>query len=211
MRHETVTIKVEIDMETYSPDNLLDTNQAGIDLIKRWEKFMPNWYLCPANVWTIGYGTTERDTPGVSREELPGPITEEHAERLMKRELVRTYEPAVERLVNVPLTSNQFAALVSFTYNLGETNLRRSTLLRKLNREEYDAAATEFRKWVYANGKKLRGLVRRRRQERDLFLTPDTQAEPPDFSADVQAMPVLDVRPLPYNLPSWVTGPLRLA
>lgn len=196
-------------MKDFTPDELLDTNQAGLDLIKRWEAFRADWYQDSVNVWTIGYGITEKHTPGVSRETLPGPITQAKATRLLKRELIRAYEPAVERLIDVPLTANQFAALVSFCYNVGATNLKRSTLRRKLRRQDYQGAAREFNKWVYADGQKLRGLVQRRADERELFSTPDVAK--PNLTVDVEPMEPLQVRPLPYNLPSWITGPLRLA
>ena len=78
-------------------------------------------------------------------------------------------EQAVLRLIHVPLTNNQFSALVSFTYNVGSGNLASSTLRQKLNRQEYDAAADEFPKWRRAAGKILKGLVLRRKEEQALF------------------------------------------
>lgn len=73
-------------------------------------------------------------------------------------------------MVEVPLNQNQFDALASFTYNLGETNLSSSTLLKKLNAKDYTGASNEFLKWNRAGGKVLNGLVRRREAERNLFL-----------------------------------------
>ena len=86
----------------------------------------------------------------------------------VRHELART-EYDVSRLINVPLTENQFGALVSFTYNVGSGNLKASTLRQKLNRGDYAGAADEFPKWRRAGGKILRGLVRRRAAERALF------------------------------------------
>jgi lysozyme len=76
-------------------------------------------------------------------------------------------------VVRVPLTENQYSAVVSLVYNIGGTNFRTSTLLRKLNKGDYDGAANEFRRWVYAKHMVLGGLVARRERERELFLTPD--------------------------------------
>jgi lysozyme len=76
----------------------------------------------------------------------------------------------VSKLVKVPLSQNQFDALVSFEYNVGYGNFSKSTLLRKLNLKDYIGASKEFDKWVYANKKKLTGLVKRRKSEKELFL-----------------------------------------
>ncbi|MCY1458796.1 Lysozyme RrrD [compost metagenome] len=83
---------------------------------------------------------------------------------------MQRFEPEVERLVQVPLTGNQWDALVSFTYNLGAANLESSTLLRLLNAGDYVGAAGQFPRWNKAGGKVLPGLVRRREAERVLFL-----------------------------------------
>lgn len=139
------------------------TNDAGLDLIKRYEGYRATAYICPAGVLTIGYGHTGA---GVRL----GTITEQQAEELLRADL-RVAERAVLRLINVPLTDNQYAALVSFVFNLGSGALQRSTLRQKLNRGEYDAAAQEFHKWIFAGGKRLRGLVRRRAEESELFQT----------------------------------------
>lgn len=142
----------------------MKTSQAGIDLICAFEGFSPTPYLCPAKVWTIGFGSTAgvtQHTPAISRDE---------AMALLRLELGK-YETSVRRLITAPLNQNQFDALVSFTYNLGTGALQRSTLRAKLNRGEYEAAASELMRWVSAGGKKLPGLVRRRGAERELFLS----------------------------------------
>lgn len=69
------------------------------------------------------------------------------------------------RLIQVPLNDNQFDALVSFTFNLGAGALQRSTLRRRVNREEHEVVPAEFRRWVWAGGRKLKGLVWRREAE----------------------------------------------
>ena len=96
------------------------------------------------------------------------PITEPEAEYLLVREL-RHVEKAVTKLIVVPLTVNQFSAIGSLTYNIGSSRLKSSTLRSKINREDYNGASAEFPKWRRAGGRILRGLVRRRLAERDLY------------------------------------------
>ncbi len=138
-------------------------------LIKKFEGFSAKPYLCPAGVPTIGYGST-RDTDGKPISMTHPVITEAQAKALMLATLV-TYEGAVNRYVKVPLTQNQFDALVDFAYNAGTKALLTSKLLIKLNAGKYVEASQEFPKWVYAGGKKLPGLVRRREAEKELFLS----------------------------------------
>ncbi|MEG2347239.1 MAG: lysozyme [Cetobacterium sp.] len=136
-------------------------SQRGIDLIKSFEGLYLEAYKCPAGVWTIGWGTTKGVTPGMK-------ITKEKAEELLRGDLVK-FEAAVERNVKVPINQNMFDSLVSFTYNLGEGNLKSSTLLKKLNAKDYYGTSQEFQRWNKAGGKVLNGLIRRREAERDLF------------------------------------------
>ena len=143
------------------------TNAAALAIITGFEGFSAAPYQCPAAVWTIGYGSTR--CPDGSRVAADTPhLTEAEAMDWVRQELART-EYDVARLINVPLTENQFGALVSFTYNVGSGNLKASTLRQKLNRGDYAGAADEFPKWRRAGGKILRGLVRRRAAERRLF------------------------------------------
>jgi lysozyme len=117
---------------------------------------------------TIGYGSIWGLDGG--RVSLAHPeIHEGEGEVLLARMLAHT-ERAVRRLITVPLTESRFAALVSFTYNVGSGNLQRSTLRMKANRGDMRGAADEFPKWRRAGGRILRGLVRRRAVERALWL-----------------------------------------
>jgi len=143
------------------------TGTKGIELIKSFEGLKLNAYICPAGVPTIGYGTTRVNGQPV---QMGSVITESQASGYLKSDL-QQFESAVNAAVKVPLTQNQFDALVSFTYNLGAGNLRSSTLLKKLNASDYAGAADEFPKWNKAGGKELAGLTRRRNAERDLFLS----------------------------------------
>lgn len=146
----------------------MKTSQAGIGLIKRFEGFSGKPYRCPADIPTIGYGSTRyADGREVSMSDQP--ITEAQAVQLLADTLGR-YEKGVTGLVTVPLTQSQFDALVSFAYNLGLGNLGNSTLLKKLNNRDYSGAADEFPRWVRGGGKILPGLVARREAERKLFL-----------------------------------------
>jgi lysozyme len=138
------------------------TSSRGIELIKAWEGWRSNAYLCPAHKWTIGYGHTRTAKPGMA-------ITIADGEKLLKEDL-KVYENAVNQLVKVPLGQYQFDALVSFTYNVGRGALSQSTLLRILNQGNYTEAAKQFSRWVYGGGIKLPGLIKRRDAEQKLFL-----------------------------------------
>lgn len=143
--------------------------QAGFNLIKEFEGLYLTAYKCPAGVWTIGFGTTGKvDGKAIGKGMK---ITKEKAEQLLKKD-VEQFEQSVDNLVKVPINQNQFDALVSFTYNVGSGALKGSTLLKKLNQENYQGAANEFLKWNKAGGKILTGLRRRREAERKLFLKP---------------------------------------
>lgn len=145
----------------------MNTSQTGINLIKGFEGKRLTAYDDSVGVWTIGYGTIKY--PNGIRVKKGDTCTELQAENYLKSDLVK-FENAINRLVKVPLNQNQFDALASFTYNLGETNLSKSTLLRKLNAKDYKGAADQFLVWNKAGGKVMNGLVRRREAERNLFL-----------------------------------------
>lgn len=140
-------------------------SQQGLALIKRFEGFSPKIYLDAAGLPTIGYGHLLR--PGEAEMFARG-ISEEAGIALLIKD-VQKAEQAVLRLVHVPLSEGQFDALVSFTFNLGSGALQRSTLRRKVNREEHADVPQEFMRWVWAGGRKLRGLIRRREAEAGLY------------------------------------------
>ena len=143
-------------------------NERGIQIVKSFEGISTKPYLCPANVWTVGYGATV-GSDGRPIDPDMEPISETEAEALFLRDL-ESSQGWVSRLIKTALTENQYFALVSFTFNVGAGALQRSTLRMKLNREEYQVAADEFPKWRMAGGRILAGLVRRRAVERALFL-----------------------------------------
>lgn len=143
---------------------MMTTSEQGISLIKKFEGFSAEAYLCPAGKMTIGYGHII--CPG---EKFSGPISKYEAGIILKND-IKISEQAVGRLVEVPIEQHQFDALVSFAFNLGQKSLENSTLLRLINNLEFLVASKQFGRWVYANGKKLDGLVRRRQAEADLFM-----------------------------------------
>lgn len=141
-------------------------NEKGIALIKEFEGLRLQAYKCPGNIWTIGYGHTRTVTPDMV-------ISEAQADELLLEDL-EWAESSVRKLVQVQISSNQFSALVSFVYNLGESQFRGSTLRKMLNQRDYAGAAAQFGRWVFVKRRKLAGLERRREAERALFMEPDS-------------------------------------
>lgn len=137
-------------------------SEAGLALVKRFEGLRLEAYLCPAGVWTIGYGSTRGVKPGMTIDELA-------AERRLRDDLAEA-EAAVERLVTVPLTDGQHASLVSLVYNIGEPAFQQSTLLRLLNGGDYAAVPAQLMRFVKAGGKRSNGLVRRRSAEAAMWV-----------------------------------------
>jgi len=148
-------------------------NTATIDLIKHFEGFFPNAYhdsIDRIGIDTIGYGSTTYPN-GTKVKVGDKPITEAQAIEYLTFE-VNQKAVAVSRLVTSQLTDNQFGALVSFAYNLGEGNLSSSTLLKKVNANPKDPSIQlEFDKWIYSNHLPVKGLETRRRAEWQLYNT----------------------------------------
>jgi lysozyme len=139
-------------------------NQAGLDLIKSFEKCRLKAYLpTKKDKWTIGWGHTGDDV------EEGDTISQEQADELLEEDLIDA-EDAVDKLVDVAINENQHAALVSFVFNCGEEALETSHLLKHVNAEEWEKAADEFLKWDHQGGIVVPGLLRRRNAERELFL-----------------------------------------
>lgn len=139
----------------------MKTGGQGKELIKRYEGLRLEAYRCPAGVWTIGWGHTKGVKAGMV-------IDLAEAERLLLEDLA-----VAERCVNADdctLTQNRFDALVSFAFNVGTANYRKSTLRKKVLADPDDKTiADEFERWVYAKGKVLLGLMRRRADECELY------------------------------------------
>lgn len=134
---------------------MMNISPQGVEHIKSFEFFSPRVYTCPAGYKTIGYGhlllSTERYTE----------LTSEQADEILYQDITLA-EMAVLRLIRVKLTQYQFDMLTSFTFNLGGAALQSSTLRQKINRLEHHLVAKELMRWVYAGGKILPGLLRRR-------------------------------------------------
>lgn len=139
----------------------------GLEKLKQWEGLKTKAYKDAGGVWTIGYGhTAMAGSPQPYQGQV---ITAAEAENILLKDLVQ-YEAAIENNVNVKLNDNQFAALVSFAFNVGIGAFKNSTLLKKLNQGDFNAVPTELMKWTKAGGKKLQGLVNRRRAEGYLWM-----------------------------------------
>ena len=147
--------------------DVMSTSQNGIDLISGFEGCELKAYLCPAKVWTIGFGTTVY--PNGVKVKKGDSCTLDQAKQFKAHDLKR-FEKTVDDLVQVPLTQNQFDSLVSITYNIGPGAFETSTLLKKLNTGDYQGAADQFTVWNKGGGKVLQGLVNRRAKEKEVFL-----------------------------------------
>jgi lysozyme len=134
---------------------------GALSLIKEFEGLSLKAYKCPADVWTIGYGTTRGVKPGQV-------ISVAEAEAMLRADVDR-FAKGVAESVKVPLAQHQFDALVSFAYNVGLGAFRTSTMLRLINKGELASAAKQFARWNRAGGRVLAGLTRRREAERKLF------------------------------------------
>lgn len=137
-------------------------NAAGLALVRGCEGLRLEAYQDGAGVWTIGYGHTQDVRPGDA-------IGAERAGQLLEVDLMAA-EAAVSRLVKVPLTDDQFAAMVSFVFNEGEGAFAQSTLLRKLNEGGYGLVPVCLKSWIFAGGKVEPGLVKRRAAEAALWM-----------------------------------------
>ncbi len=150
-------------------------NKAGIDLIKSFEGLFLKPYLDPVQIPTIGYGTIKYPN-GKKVTMQDRAISEAEATEYLMHE-VEEKAHNVERMVKVPLNDNEYAALVSFSYNVGWPALEKSTLLKLLNAgTDRSAVADQFLRWNKAGGKELAGLTRRRQAERALFLQPAVES-----------------------------------
>ena len=147
----------------------MNISQEGLSLIKKFEGCKLESYKCAAGVWTIGFGSTSGVEEGME-------ISQERADMLLLED-VEVFEEAVNNLVEVDLEQNQFDALVAWTFNLGSTNLKNSTLLKVLNNKNYEDVPEQIKRWNKAtvDGERqvLEGLVRRREAESLLFTGED--------------------------------------
>lgn len=159
----------------------MKVSKECIEMIKHHEGVRVRPYRCPALLWTVGVGhVIDPKHIGVKideRKSIPIPegwdrtISMSEIDSILAADLV-TFERGVLRLCNTGLTQHRFDALVSFAFNVGLGNLQRSTIRMKHNRGDFEGAANAFLAWTKAGGKELPGLVKRRNDERALYLTP---------------------------------------
>ena len=142
-------------------------SSRGLELIKDFEGFSSTAYLCPAKIPTIGWGNTFYEDG--TKVKLGDQISKTDALKLLEVVANRDFADKKYSAIKVPVTQNQFDAMVSLAYNIGVGNFLKSTLLKKLNLKDYIGASNEFLKWNKSGGKELLGLTRRRKREQDLF------------------------------------------
>ena len=152
----------------------MKTGPKGIKLLKSFEGWRAKAYRDSVGVLTIGYGHTSMAGPPTVKPDMT--ITKEEGEAILKRDL-RVYEKAVNDAVRVELSQEQFDALVSFCYNVGGGNFRKSSVLRCVNRRDFDSVPAKLMLWNKAGGKVLRGLTRRRAAEGELFASGSKEAK----------------------------------
>ena len=140
----------------------------GMKLLEQFEGLRLEAYLDSANIYTIGFGSIRY--PNGNKVKLGDKITKAQAKEYKLHDL-KEFESTVNTSVKVPLTQNQYDALVSLSYNIGSGAFKNSTLLKKLNSGDYKGAAEQFLLWNKVNSKKVQGLVNRREAERNLFLS----------------------------------------
>ena len=141
----------------------------GIPIIRKFEGLKLKAYLCPAGVWTIGYGNTFYVNG--SKLQDGENISLDRAFKLLFF-VVQKFESEVSKLVKSSINDNQLGALTSFAFNVGAGNLAKSTLLKKVNANPNDVTIRdEFMRWTKAGGKVLNGLVTRRKAEADLYFS----------------------------------------
>ncbi len=154
-------------IDKLSPAQNMAISQVGINLITSFEDLRLAAYDDGVGVWTIGYGTTVY--PNGIRVKRGDSCTKVQAMSFFQHDL-RRFEALINQAVKVVVNQNQFDALVSLAYNIGEAAFKGSTLVKQLNAGNSKAAADQFTVWNKGKGKVLGGLVRRRAAERALFL-----------------------------------------
>jgi lysozyme len=175
----------------------------GLRLIMKFEGFRAKAYRDPVGIWTIGYGHTSR--AGEPHVHAGLTITRAQAREILRKD-VKMFADGVRRLVKVDLSDAQFSALVSFAYNVGLGGLARSSVLRAVNRREFNAVPRRLALWVKAGGRRLPGLVRRRAAEGAMFLAGSTSSTNSTMPADKVAASCpepVEGKPLRESTTGW--------
>jgi len=160
----------------------MNITDQGLSLIRRLEGFRASAYKDAAGMWTIGYGhTSAAGSPQVR----PGQkVSRKEADHILARD-VAMFAQGVQSLVSTPLTDGQFSALVSFAYNVGLENFRKSSVLRAVNARDFAAVPRRLSLWVKCRGRVLPGLINRRAAEAAMFI----EATPPPVRTKIDAAP----------------------
>lgn len=147
-------------------------SEKGRKLLIEWEGFETKAYRDSAGLLTIGVGHLLTKTELSSGKILINGVFIKYANGLYDNQVLNLLaqdlapkENATDRLISVPLTENQADCLISFVFNVGETSLKNSTLLKLLNQGNYAAVPDQLRRWIYSGGQKVKGLVNRRENE----------------------------------------------
>lgn len=137
----------------------------AVNIIKKYELFKEREYLCPAKKWTIGYGTLISKHPELKGKKISEGTAMRYLTNFIKDEIV----PTLNRKVRIPLTQNQFDALTVLLYNIGPTAFSESKLLKMINSQNKNGIIKEWKEFQMSDGKVSQGLIRRRKEEIDLF------------------------------------------
>lgn len=159
---------IGFEIPTLSVTGYRDISEKGYAIIREFEGFKAEAYLDIGGVWTIGFGTIKY--PNGQRVKKGDTCTREQAEQWLKNDC-KWVDACFDKYVTAKTTQNQFDALASFVYNIGETAFAKSTMLTLLNQNNFTAAANQFDRWVFDNGKRITGLANRRTKEKALFLS----------------------------------------
>jgi lysozyme len=145
-----------------------DISEKGYALIRDMEGFRGEAYLDTGGVWTIGFGTIKY--PDGSRVRKGDVCTRGQAEVWLKNDSAWV-DACLDRSIKTKISQNQFDALASFVYNIGETAFNKSTMLILINQKNFKDASNQFDRWVFDNGKRIQGLVNRRDKEKAMYLS----------------------------------------
>ncbi|WP_436872293.1 lysozyme [Acinetobacter haemolyticus] len=164
---ETFASLINFKLDTIAVTGLRDISEKGYEIIREFEGFRSTAYRDTGGVWTIGFGTIRY--PNGVKVKQGDTCTREQAEQWLKNDC-KWVDACLDKHVKVNLSQNQFDALASFVYNIGETAFVKSTMLSLINQNNLTASANQFDRWIFDNGKRIQGLVNRREKEKSLFL-----------------------------------------
>lgn len=164
---ETFASLINFKLDTTAVTGLRDISEKGYKIIREFEGFRSTAYRDTGGVWTIGFGTIRY--PNGVKVKQGDTCTRGQAELWLKNDCLWV-DACLDKYVKVKVSQNQFDALASFVYNVGETQFIKSTMLSLINQNNLTAAANQFDRWIFDNGKRIQGLVNRRAKEKTLFL-----------------------------------------